>query len=116
MTDGAENPRRFFMPSFQQKLESRIGLAGVLCFDFKSNFAGGGPAASDFLLCGQKKVTKEKPPRLAGPSGFPALLAKPGGSATRPRKRGLRQCSPTTPGFAALLGGSQGGVVASRQY
>jgi hypothetical protein len=49
--------------------------------------AAGGPAAGDFLLCGQKKVTKEKPPRLAGPAGFPALLAISGGCATRAMTR-----------------------------
>ena len=89
--------------------------------------AGGSPGAGHFLLRGQEKVTKEKAapfaPQLALRS--PALLAKPGGCATRTqrsnsarRKRhhvAIRaRCSErlqyltVRPGLAALLGGSQG--------
>ena len=75
---------------------------------FSERFAGGSPAAG-YFSCSAKKSNQKKAAPARGPSGYPALLAKPGGSATRPRKRGLRQCSPTAPGFAVLLGGSQGG-------
>ena len=73
-------------------------------------FAGGSPAAGHFLLYCQKKVTKEK----AAP-GSPALRASLRCSPRRAAAelglaillRDLRQSSPTAPGMAALLGGSQ---------
>ena len=52
--------------------------------------AGGSPAAGSFLLLAQKKGTKEKGPPSAAPSGYPALLAKPGGCATRTRRYAAR--------------------------
>ena len=45
---------------------------------------GGSPTASYFILRGQNKVTKQKATLLTAPTGFPALLAKPGGCGTRP--------------------------------
>ena|GEM_PF-3531545 len=82
--------------------------------------AGGCPAASHFLLLAQKKVTKEQGHPLPRPSGLQwptatasALLAKAGGSATRPNKphktrlvAELKQCSPKAPASAVLLDAS----------
>ena len=74
-------------------------------------FAGGWPAASHFS-CAAKKSNQKK----AAP-GSPALRAPLRCSPCRAAAelalaiplRGLRQSSPTSPGIAALLGGSQGG-------
>ena len=70
---------------------------------------------SYFFLLVQAKVTKKKDTPLTAPSkkrwGFPALLAMPGGCATRTfryAKPCSNKCSPTPPGMAALLGGAQG--------
>ena len=68
------------------------------------------------LFCLPKiKVPNKRAPHSTAPSGFPALLAKPGGCATRPSRphktrsaAELRQCSPTSPGSAVLLGGGKG--------
>jgi len=57
-------------------------------------------------LFGQQKVTKEKAAPCRAPSGFPALLAKPGGGLNS--RFTLRQRPPTTPVLAALLGAAAG--------
>jgi len=71
--------------------------------------------ASFFLVLAHKKETKEKGTPCHAPSGFPALLAMPGGCATRPDKphkarlvAELRQCSPTSSGLTVLLGVAAG--------
>jgi hypothetical protein len=46
--------------------------------NIKIRFAGGSPAAGYFLLCGQKKVTKEKAALLRRPCGLPCV-ARPAG-------------------------------------
>ena len=70
---------------------------------------------SYFFLLVQAKVTKKKDTPLTAPSkrrwGFPALLAMPGGCATRTfryAKPCSNKCSPTPPDMAVLLGGAQG--------
>ena len=70
---------------------------------------------SYFFLLVQAKVTKKKDTPLTAPSknrwGFPALLAMPGGCATRTfryAKPCSNRCSPTPPDRAVLLGGSRG--------
>jgi hypothetical protein len=62
-------------------------------------------------LLAQTKVAKEKGTLCRGASHSLALLAKPGGCATRPNKphktrlvAELEQCSPKSPVLAALLG------------
>lgn len=59
-----------------QKVEVEVKKPRKLGFLFVS--ARGSLAASFFLFLAQKKETKEKGTPLHGPSGFPALLAKPG--------------------------------------
>jgi len=60
--------------------------------------AGSGPAASNFLLLRQKKVTKEKATRSLGPLRFapgqPAVLEPSGGSLNSLRFTALRQRDP----------------------
>jgi hypothetical protein len=64
-----------------------------------------------FLASPRKSNQKEGDPASPllwdeAPKEFPALLDGPGGCATRLR---LKQCSPTSPGPSALLGGAEGG-------
>ena len=80
-----------------------------LSFSFSDQALGSAPdARAYFLLCGQKKVAKEKatPGSAPGCARSPALLAVGGGCGTRP-------CGPQTvlalfPPTPALLGTSQG--------
>ncbi len=58
-------------------LTTQLVLAGVVCQQ-----AGGCPAASNFLLLRQKKVTKEKATRWSGTPSLPL--------------RGNLRCSPLT--------------------
>jgi hypothetical protein len=61
-------------------------------------------------LCGQKKVTKEKPPRLAAPFGGSLRCSSRWAApelALAAARQGLRQSSPTPRGVTALLGSSQ---------
>ena len=52
---------------------------------------GGSPGAGDFLLRGQKKLTKEKAALVSRHSrGVPVLLDEPGGCGTRPRQKRAR--------------------------
>ena len=68
----------------------RIAPHGFVRYAQINWIAGGSPAAGYFLLFRQKKVTQEKATPFRRPlRGFPALLAKPGGCATRP-------CGPQT--------------------
>ena len=75
-------------------------------------FAGGWPAASDFSCAAkksnQKKAAPGSPVVRTALRGSPRRAAAELALAIPPR--GLRQSSPTAPGMAALLGGSQGGV------
>jgi hypothetical protein len=66
--------------------------------------AGGSPAAGDFLLTRQKKVTKEKatPVRRLPP----AFLSQTGRCATRASRSDSARS--TSPGLTSALGGSQG--------
>jgi len=94
------------------------------------NTAGGSPAAGDFLLLAQKKVTEEKGTLLRRPSG--SLRCSRGRAAAELAHEfyswmttwagmccgagtscALAQSSPTTPGRAALLGGSEGREIVS---
>jgi len=60
-------------------------ILGALCAVVAETLGSAPDARADFLLLRQKKVAKEKAtPRYAvGFADFPALLAKPGGCATR---------------------------------
>jgi hypothetical protein len=60
--------------SFRRKPESSESLEGDLDF----NFAGGSPAAGDFLLLAQKKVTKENGTLVRRSFGLPCA-ARPAG-------------------------------------
>ncbi len=64
------------------------------------------PAGRSVLRTGRGEK-RRRPPSTA-PTGYPALLVKPGGCATR--AFALRQCSPTAPGLPVLLGGGPRGV------
>jgi hypothetical protein len=66
--------------------------------------AGGCPAAGNFLLLRQKKVTKEKATRVRRPSG--SLRCSCANAAAE--LASLRQSSPTSPSRIALLGDSHG--------
>jgi len=67
-------------------------------------FVRGCRTASHFLLRGQKKVTKEKATLLRRPAG--SLRSSPKRVAAQLAT--LKQCSPTAPALAAVLGGSEG--------
>ena len=69
-------------------------------------FAGGSPAAGNFLLRRQKKVTKENATPVRCSFGVPCA-ARPSGRLCNSRSA-LRQCSPSSPACVALLGSSQG--------
>ena len=73
------------------------------------NFAGGSPAAS-YFSCSAKKSNQKKAAPVHRPSG--PLCCSPSRAAAElalaAARQGLRQSSPTAPGLAALLGGSQG--------
>jgi hypothetical protein len=69
------------------------------------------------FLASPRKVTQRRRHPSTAPAGFPALLTEPGGCATRPSRAHkpcpaaeLKQCSPTTPGPVALLGGESRGI------
>jgi hypothetical protein len=55
---------------------AKAGIQGLLGYYFK--FAGGSPAAGDFLLCGQKKVTKEKAAPVCRSFGLPCAARRTG--------------------------------------
>jgi hypothetical protein len=91
----------------------------MMWFCKPNKFAGGSPAAGHFLLCGQKKVTKEYAAPAHRPCGLLCAARRAGrlppkvtsfGARNSPSQiaRGLRQSSPTTPEPAVLLGGSHG--------
>ena len=82
----------------------------------------GGPAASYFLLLRQEKVTKEKATLFAAPFGSSLRCSHGRAAATQgdflrgaqlaiaAARQWLRQSSPTAPGRAVLLGGSEGAI------
>ena len=57
-----------------------------------------------------RKVTKRSRPLVRRSCGLPCAARRAGRLRNSPSQhaRGLRQCSPTSPGAAVLLGGSQG--------
>ena len=83
-----------------QRGSDKVALS--LCGDI----AGGSPAAGDFLLRRQKKVTKENATPVRCPFGVPCAARTSG--RLRNSRFALRQCSPTAPARAALLGSSHG--------
>ena len=54
-----------------------MSLSLPVCLPYY-NFAGGSPAASHFLLCGQKKVTKENAALPHRPCGLPCVARAAG--------------------------------------
>jgi hypothetical protein len=60
------------------------------------------------ILLAQNKVSEQKGTSRHGPTGFPVLLAKPGGGLNS--RYALRQRPPKAPVLAALLGVAQGKV------
>jgi hypothetical protein len=87
------NAAAISIPSFRRKPESRgleltetavrlESVDGQVCLlpVWRScfNFAGGSPAAGDFLLLAQKKVTKEKGTLLSRPFGVPCVARAAG--------------------------------------
>ncbi|MGH9875886.1 MAG: hypothetical protein ACRD9S_25825, partial [Pyrinomonadaceae bacterium] len=68
--------------------------------------AGGSPAAGYFILLVQNKVTKQKDALPRRPCGVPYVPRQAG--RLRNSRFALKQCSPTSPGLAAVLGGSEG--------
>jgi hypothetical protein len=80
-------------------------------FKFKVNTAGGRPAASSFLLSGQKKGTKENAAPVCRRCAVPCvarLVRRLRNSHDPLRVHVLKQSSPTPPDQPALLGGAQG--------
>jgi len=76
---------------------------------FRAGYAPAGQLL--FLACPSKSNQKEGHPNRRSLRECPALLAPPGGCATRTfryAKPYSNRCSPTPPGRAALLGGSRG--------
>jgi hypothetical protein len=70
------------------------------------NFAGGCPAASYFLLSGQKKVTQEKATQAYRPCGVPSISRKRAGlrnSHDPLRGHVLKQCSPNPTAHSRLI-------------
>ena len=67
--------------AFHACVDSYLFDSSFRCVDW---LAGGGPAASNFLLLRQKKVTKEKATRLSGSLRFAS------GNLRCPRKMGVR--------------------------
>ena len=75
----------------------RFGVCSRLRFFCFGWLAGGGPAASNFLLLRQKKVTKEKATRLPGSLRFAT------GNLRCPEKAGVRANSPAAQTSTALI-------------
>ena len=59
-------------------LGGNAGIQGLSSYYFNFNFAGGSPAAGHFLLCGQKKVTKENAALPSRPFGVPCVARATG--------------------------------------
>ena len=105
-------------------LRGKVGMGALLpcipdytsdrSLSFERIVAGGSPAASAFLLRGQKKGTKEKVVPTEPPlSGYPALLEAAGGCGTCPRKRraAFEQSSPNSPPLLRYSALQKGGNI-----
>ena len=71
--------------------------------------AGSRPAASPFLLCGQEKGTKEKPPPLSATLRFASGNLRCSGSAGSSRTRFAQTAAGPDPPNLPLLGAARGG-------
>jgi hypothetical protein len=74
-------------PHITLVIPAKAGIQGFSRYYFNCNFAGGSPAAGHFLLCGQKKVTKENAALPSRPFGVPCVARAAG------RLRNSRTCS-----------------------